>query len=65
MNFLILLLIQFNFVNISMEIMEIQIDPHTLERAQERGSNEIEIKDVILTDSCRKAPCFSYGDIRQ
>jgi len=27
--------------------MEIQIDPHTLERAQERGTNEQEIKDVI------------------
>jgi len=29
--------------------MEIQIDPHTLERAEERGTNEEEIKDVILT----------------
>jgi hypothetical protein len=29
--------------------MEIQIDPHTLERAQERGTNEDEIKDVIET----------------
>jgi len=27
--------------------MEIQIDPHTLERAEERGTNEVEIKDVI------------------
>jgi hypothetical protein len=27
--------------------MEIQIDPHTLERAGERGTNEEEIKDVI------------------
>jgi hypothetical protein len=27
--------------------MEIQMDPHTLERAEERGTNEIEIKDVI------------------
>ncbi|MFQ5772149.1 MAG: DUF4258 domain-containing protein [bacterium] len=27
--------------------MEIQIDPHTLERAEERGTNEDEIKDVI------------------
>jgi hypothetical protein len=27
--------------------MEIQIDPHTLERAAERGTNEAEIKDVI------------------
>jgi len=29
--------------------MEIQIDPHTLERAEERGSNENEIRDVIYT----------------
>jgi len=29
--------------------MEIQIDTHTLERAEERGSNETEIKDVIHT----------------
>ena len=29
--------------------MEIQIDPHTLERAQERGASEQEIKDVIKT----------------
>ena len=29
--------------------MEIQIDPHTLERAEERGTNETEIKDVIYS----------------
>ena len=29
--------------------MKIQIDPHTLERAEERGTNEEEIKDVIET----------------
>lgn len=29
--------------------MEIQIDPHTIERAEERGTNEEEIKDVINT----------------
>ncbi|MDO9288249.1 MAG: DUF4258 domain-containing protein [Thermodesulfovibrionales bacterium] len=29
--------------------MEIQIDPHTLERAEERGTSEAEIKDVILS----------------
>lgn len=29
--------------------MEIQIDPHTLERAEERGANEQEIQDVIHT----------------
>ena len=27
--------------------MEIQIDPHTLERAEERGTDEAEIMDVI------------------
>lgn len=27
--------------------MEIRIDPHTLERAEERGTNEAEISDVI------------------
>jgi hypothetical protein len=27
--------------------MEIQIDLHTMERAEERGTNETEIKDVI------------------
>lgn len=29
--------------------MIVQIDPHTLERAEERGASEEEIKDVILT----------------
>ncbi len=29
--------------------MEIQIDPHTLERAEERGTNAEEIEDVINT----------------
>jgi len=28
--------------------MDIQIDPHTLERAEERGTNADEIRDVIL-----------------
>lgn len=27
--------------------MQIQIDPHTLKRATERGTNEAEIRDVI------------------
>ncbi len=31
--------------------MEIQIDPHTLERAIERGTNEIEIREVISSGS--------------
>ena len=29
--------------------MKIQIDPHTRERAEERGTNEEEIEDVIFT----------------
>jgi len=29
--------------------MKIQIDPHTLERAEERGTNEQEIIDVLTT----------------
>ncbi len=29
--------------------MKIHIDPHTVERAEERGTNENEIKDVIAT----------------
>ena len=31
--------------------MEIRIDPHTLERAEERGTNGEEIIDVINTGS--------------
>lgn len=30
--------------------MKVQIDPHTLERAEERGTDEDEIKDVIKQD---------------
>lgn len=29
--------------------MDIQIDPHTLERAEERGASEEEIRDVVET----------------
>ncbi len=29
--------------------MEIQVDPHTIERAEQRGTNEEDIKDVINT----------------
>ena len=29
--------------------MDIQIDPHTLERAVERGTNEEEIREVITS----------------
>jgi hypothetical protein len=31
--------------------VEIQIDPHTLERAVERGTNEVEIREVISSGS--------------
>ncbi len=40
--------------------MEIQIDPHTLERAEERGANEEEIRDVINTGASIPA---KYGRI--
>lgn len=52
--------------------MEIQIDPHTLERAAERGSNEDKIKDVIQTgfsipakyDRIGKAKIYDFKQIR-
>lgn len=52
--------------------MEIQIDPHTLERAEERGTNEDEIKDVIQTgfsiaakyDRIGKAKIYDFKQIR-
>ncbi|MDO8587233.1 MAG: hypothetical protein Q7T82_09355 [Armatimonadota bacterium] len=31
--------------------MEIRIDPHTLERAEERGASTDEIRDVVETES--------------
>lgn len=40
--------------------MEIQIDLHTLERAEERGATEEEIKDVILAGFAITA---KYGKI--
>ena len=40
--------------------MEIQIDLHTLERAEEQGTNEGEIKDVINTGFSIQA---KYGRI--
>jgi len=40
--------------------MEIQIDPHTLQRAEERGTNEGEIIDVIETGFATPA---KYGKI--
>ena len=41
--------------------MEIQIDPHTLERAEERGTNEAEIKDVIHSGSAIPAKYERIG----
>jgi hypothetical protein len=41
--------------------MEIQIDPHTLERAGERGTNEAEIRDVIHTGSLIPARYVRIG----
>ena len=40
--------------------MKIKIDSHTLKRAEERGTNENEIKDVIKTGSSIPA---KYGRI--
>lgn len=40
--------------------MEFVVDPHTLERAQERGATEAEIEDVIDTGSAIPA---KYGRI--
>lgn len=53
--------------------MIVQIDPHTLERAEERGSNEEEIRDVILTGSSipakygrlAKAKVYNFQQHRQ
>jgi hypothetical protein len=52
--------------------MEVQIDPHTLERAGERGTNKEEIKDVINTGfslpakhgRMRKAKVYSFNQER-
>ena len=41
--------------------MEIQIDPHTWERAEERGTNEAEIKDVIYSGAAISAKYERIG----
>ncbi len=41
--------------------MEIQIDSHTLERAEERGTNMDETKDVIKTGITITAKCERLG----
>ena len=44
--------------------MDIQIDPHTLERAEERGTNEEEIKDVIHTGTSIPARYGRMGKVK-
>jgi hypothetical protein len=52
--------------------MNIQIDPHTLERAEQRGASEEEIRDVIRTGfivpakygRMAKAKVYPYNQIR-
>ena len=49
--------------------MDLQIDPHTLERAAERGTNEDEIRDTLLTGAAitgkrgrlRRAKVYDFG----
>ncbi len=53
--------------------MGIGIDPHTLERAEERGTNEAEIEDVITTGipiSAKqgrqgRAKVYAFGRVRK
>jgi hypothetical protein len=42
----------------------IQIDPHTLERAEERGANEEEIRDVLLTGFSIPAKYNHLGKVK-
>lgn len=52
--------------------MIIQIDPHTLERAEERGTNEEEIREVIVSgfeipakqNRIGRAKVFPFGQER-
>jgi hypothetical protein len=52
--------------------MQIQIEPHTLKRAEERGANESEILDVISTginitaklNRLAKAKVFEFHELR-
>ncbi len=41
--------------------MKLQIDPHTLERAEERGTHEEEIKDVVDTGFSIEAKQGRFG----
>jgi hypothetical protein len=44
--------------------MNIQIDPHTLERAEERGTNADEIIDVIVSGSAIPAKFGRMGKMK-
>jgi hypothetical protein len=52
--------------------MEIRIDPHTLERAEQRGTNADEIREVIKTgfnipakyNRIGKAKIYQFGKLR-
>ena len=44
--------------------MNIQIDPHTLERAEERGVSENEIRETILTGSLFNAKKGRLGRVK-
>ncbi|MCC7165323.1 MAG: DUF4258 domain-containing protein [Anaerolineae bacterium] len=52
--------------------MEIRLDPHTLERAQERGASETEIRETLMNgsvlgasrDRLAKAMVFPYNQHR-
>jgi hypothetical protein len=41
--------------------MEIHIDPHTLERAEERGTNEEEIKDPQFNEEVQHLEKWPYS----
>jgi hypothetical protein len=44
--------------------MDIQIDPHTLKRAEERGTNADEITDVIITGTSIPAKYGRQGKVK-
>lgn len=54
------------------DVMDIRIDSHTLERAKERGINEEDIRDVMLTGTPipakhgrkEKAKIYMFGKTR-
>ena len=44
--------------------MDIRIDPHTLERAEERGTNADEITNVIITGTAIPAKYGRLGKVK-